>query len=123
VDAAMNLGVELGLKAGTIKSWMNTWSKENGSGPVKVSHRKASDFSPKRIRVWEIGHPRERQGTIMEVGPVVSAVQWDERVQNKDIGYVTNKYLVKLNSDGTDNEDELTDWQRETLERLAKKKK
>jgi hypothetical protein len=83
-EAAVKLGVELGLAEGTIKSWAGGWKKV--STPPKTMVAKEGTKYPevkldkvlhtKQRRVHYIGHP-DYLGTIIETGPEQSIVRWD----------------------------------------------
>lgn len=119
-DAAVELGTSLGLKLGTIKSWLNAWAKESGEAPAKIKtkHTASGYVSPKKNRVRELGFPRTRHGTVVAAGPEASMVQWDEREHRNDERAVSNEHLIKLNADGSDDEDAMTEFQRKESARL-----
>lgn len=83
-QAAMKLGIELGLAENTVKSWLGAWGSKGVQAPKR-------DEAPKS-RVRERGFPATRKGTITARGPCISTVRWD----NGDVRHVSNEYLIEL---------------------------
>lgn len=78
VDQAITLGAELGLKAGTVKSWTAAWSKTTVAGK--------SDTTPSSKRVWD--RTLEQHGVLIVEGPEVSQIRYDDGATR----YTINKY-------------------------------
>jgi hypothetical protein len=84
-DAALKLGIEMGLKPGTIKSWMGSWKKDPGT---VLRKQDAGSTSSKRRKVW-MGKKEKITGVVTEPGKEVSGVKWDNGV----FQYCPNNWL------------------------------
>lgn len=84
VDAARRKAVDLGVEK-KLDRWVEQWQEKQGSAP-----KGDGNVNGARRRVRELGHPRERKGTVTFEGVQVSQVQWD----NGDVRFVSNVNLV-----------------------------
>ena len=97
VDAAMTLGLELDLKEGTIRSWIGTWAKANGTEPVastKGTKPTAPVKRPAGRRVYDIGNP-DRIGTLVQAGDQVSEIRYDDGHTR----FVPNGFIARVSQD------------------------
>jgi hypothetical protein len=76
---AVDLGVEKKLNR-----WIEQWKGKEDLPP------KGGGVIEGRRRVRELGHPKERKGTVVKEGAQVSMVRWD----NGDVRYVSNSNLI-----------------------------
>jgi hypothetical protein len=113
VSAARNKAKELGVEK-KIERWLNEWQSKGGPAPkgdgATVVKAKAKPSDGRR-RVRELGHRKSRKGTVIEEGPQVSVVQWDDSEPKRT--FVSNEYLVtqvrKGTKDANDDSDEAAD--------------
>jgi len=101
------------------------WSTEKGPAPSltdlaeKITKpKKIATPSPSRVQVREIGYSKKRTGVVIDPGEEVSNVSWDTGFTRA----VSNKYLIKLLPDGSDDEAAKTEWQREEDEAFWRRK-
>jgi len=99
--------------------------KEKGPAPSltdlaeKITKpKKIATPSPSRVQVREIGYSKKRTGVVIDPGEEVSNVSWDTGFTRA----VSNKYLIKLLPDGSDDEAAKTEWQREEDEAFWRRK-
>lgn len=83
--ASVPFGVTLGLKAGTVKSWIAAWSKDGPAPDRPIRDKKMVGVR----RVREKFH-NDWVGNVIFAGPEVSEVRWDDGFQE----FVPNRYLV-----------------------------
>jgi hypothetical protein len=98
-DKAEVFGLTLGLKSGTIRSWIGTWSKDGGTD-VTPAHVRSATAIPGRRKV-EIypGTPGDKWiGIVIAEGPEVSAVRMveaPERLLGLELN-IPNDLMVRI---------------------------
>lgn len=94
-EAAFTMAAELGLAAGTVKSWIGTWRKGGEPAPKPAKKVTTSSKDKTAITVGDNrrdvhvqGHPDWR-GVVLESGPEQSLIKWS----NGNKTFVPNSWL------------------------------
>lgn len=90
-EAAIAIGVGLGLAANTVKSWINTWIKGNANGdsPAAPETKKGRMVTKSTVTVT---YDPEREAYLVDEGPEVSEIRWADTGQYQ---FISNTHLKK----------------------------